>query len=286
MKTILYILIAAFIFGILATGFSQKSKTEQKFLIQSTDQNLSEDAFQRSVEIITSRLKSYGDAKFKVTPLPDRKQIQVTTTGDWDAKATERIITQKGRLEFYETWNHKQITTLLNDDGRLSTLLHDQTSNDSSAKLGCVSLPEMDKVNAYLTNAGLDQQCKFAWSNLFDDSEVCLYALKLKNGDGVLLSGSDIEYFSRKFEKSLNKDSFEFKFKTSAIGTWAEITKRNINSAIAIVIDDAVIHAPVVRSEITGGDCQVTGDFTTTQVRYIVAIGANGELPAGFKIVK
>jgi len=38
--------------------------------------------------------------------------------------------------------------------------------------------------------------------------------------------------------------------------------------------------------EITGGNCTVSGGFTTEQVKYIVAIGSNGELPVSFKVVK
>lgn len=49
--------------------------------------------------------------------------------------------------------------------------------------------------------------------------------------------------------------------------------------------NDAVISAPIVKSEINGGNCQITGDFTPDEARCIAAIGNNGELPLLFEIV-
>jgi len=46
-----------------------------------------------------------------------------------------------------------------------------------------------------------------------------------------------------------------------------------------------VIFAPVVRDEITDGKCTLTGGFTSDQVNYIAAVGANGELPVSFQVV-
>jgi preprotein translocase subunit SecD len=286
MKTIKILFIALFIIGIFTSGFSQKPDTKQKFFIQSTDQKISATELQRSADIISGRLKSFGDTKYDITVLPDKHQIQVVTYGKWDTQATTSLITQKGALEFYETWNYKQLKALINDDKTLSTLLPDDTTFDTSAKLGCTISAEMHKVTEYLNAKGLEQKCKFVWGDLFEDSVVCVYALKLNNGEGVLLRGSDVERFYEKFEPTVNKDSFEFTFKAQAIKKWAEITKRNLNSSIALVIDDHVINAPKVTSEIKNGNCQVTGDFTPTQVKYIVAIGNNGELPTRFTIVK
>ena len=82
------------------------------------------------------------------------------------------------------------------------------------------------------------------------------------------------------------KDYLGIKFKKSAIGLWADITKRNINNCIAIVLDESVIAAPKVMSEIPSGNCQISGDFTQSQLEYIVALCSNGELTVNFIVVK
>jgi SecD/SecF fusion protein len=63
------------------------------------------------------------------------------------------------------------------------------------------------------------------------------------------------------------------------------LLRRNNGKALAIVLDGKVVFAPVVQGEIAGGHCTITGGFTTAQVKYIAAIGSNGELPVGFKVV-
>ena len=78
----------------------------------------------------------------------------------------------------------------------------------------------------------------------------------------------------------------DIRFKKQAIEVWANATRRNINNSIAIVLDDEVICAPIVRSEITGGLCNITGNFTETEVKYMASLGNNGEMPLSFSIVK
>jgi preprotein translocase subunit SecD len=67
---------------------------------------------------------------------------------------------------------------------------------------------------------------------------------------------------------------------------WADATKRNINYSIALLLDDKVLMAPTIRSEINGGNCEITGNFTQRELRFIAAIGNNRELPVGFVLLK
>jgi preprotein translocase subunit SecD len=285
MKTIIYALIAIFIIGILATGFINKSNTSQRILVQSTDSKISSAMLSKSAEIITNRLKIFSSEKFQLAMVPDKNQIQVLFADSWDMKTVEKLITQKGAIEFYETYSYKCLLELLKGDSSLLSLLHDKALNDSYAKIGCTSFEKVSRVNESLNSVRLSQKCKFVWSNLFDDSDVCLYALKIENGNGVLLRGTDIESF-KLGSTAGKKDEIEIKFKKPAIKLWSELTKRNLNNSIAIVLDNKVIVAPTVRSEIDGGNCQITGDFNQTQLRTIAAIGGNEELPVSFNVVK
>jgi preprotein translocase subunit SecD len=286
MKPITYTLIAVFIFGIIAMGLTYKPFTKHTIFLQSTDSKISSVSLSQSADIISMRLKSFGTGKFEIKTLPDKNQIRVILTNYKDLNVAENLITQKGILEFYETYDYYSLTELLKGDSNLMKQLHVIAPHDSSARIGYISATEMNGVNEYLNSAGLNEKCKFAWSNLFDDPNVCLYALRIDNGHRISLTGNDIQSFELKHDATLQKESIEFKFKKTAIQLWSDVTKRNLNRAIAIVMDNNVIYAPVVRSEINGGNCEITGDFTQTQVRYIVAIGDNGVLPVSFRIVK
>jgi preprotein translocase subunit SecD len=47
-----------------------------------------------------------------------------------------------------------------------------------------------------------------------------------------------------------------------------------------------VISAPMVREVISGGECQITGNFTSDEARTMAALANNGELPVEFEMVK
>lgn len=286
MKTIIYLLIAVFAFGIIASGFTNQANAGTRILIQSTDNNISPVTLSQSAKIITARLKNFSSGKFELTVIPEKNQIQVILTDSRDLNAVEDLLTQKGALAFYSTYNHERLSELLKGDNHLFSLLKANDPDHSMATVGCTAVNEVEKVNVYLKTVTFSQKCKFAWGQTSNDNNVCLYALRLDGEKGALLTGSDIE--SVKFNKDKASGNYELgiEFKEPAVKLWADATKRNINNAIAIVLDDKVIYAPVLKSVIESGKCSITGDFTQDQVRYFAALCNHGELPVSFKVVK
>jgi len=286
MKTIFHTFIAILIFGIMAMSFTNKTNPKTSILIQSDDRKISSLSLSQSATIISNRLKDFSSEKFEITIIPEKNQIQVTLMNEQDLKTIENLIIQKGTLAFYETYNHKSLAELLKGNDHLFSLFTTVTANKSSAEIGCTSSVKVEKINDYLNTLGLDRKCKFAWSQHFDGSEVCLYALKTNGGNAALLSGADIESVTSNQDKTSKNNEIDIRFKKSSVKLWAKATKRNINNAIAIVLDNNVISAPIVCSEINGGHSTITGNYTQAEVRYIAAIGNNGELPLHFKILK
>ncbi len=286
MKSIIYALLAIFILGIIATGFTHKPNTSHSILIQATDSLVSSASLSQSATIITNRLKNFSSAKSDVTAIQARNQILVTLDNTRDLEVIQKLITQKGKLEFYETWSFRSLADLFSGDSILTSILRKQSNPDSSPRIVCTSVGETNRLNRNFNDAGMKDKCRFAWSDLFEKNEVCLYALKTGIENRIPLGNSDIESVESKLEKSLQKESIMLKFRKEAVQVWADATRRNLNSSIAIVLDNHVMYAPMVRSEINGGNCQITGDFNSAEVKYIAAIGNNGELPVIFTVVK
>jgi len=67
---------------------------------------------------------------------------------------------------------------------------------------------------------------------------------------------------------------------------WRRITADNIDRAIAIVLDDFVYSAPIVRQEISGGRSQISGQFTIAEAQDLANILRAGSLPAPARIVE
>ncbi len=67
---------------------------------------------------------------------------------------------------------------------------------------------------------------------------------------------------------------------------WARITGANINKRVAIVLDNAVFSAPVVRNKIIGGHSQIEGMDNLDEARLLEIVLKAGALPAPVEIVE
>ncbi len=67
---------------------------------------------------------------------------------------------------------------------------------------------------------------------------------------------------------------------------WARITKDNVQKQIAIVLDNLVYSFPTVQNEITGGNSQITGNFTVAEAKDLATILKSGKLPAPAKVIE
>jgi protein-export membrane protein SecD/preprotein translocase SecF subunit len=77
-------------------------------------------------------------------------------------------------------------------------------------------------------------------------------------------------------------------FSFDSIGTrrFAEITRQNVGKPFAIVLDDRVITAPVIREPITGGRGQISGGFDARTATDLAVLLRAGALPAPLTVVE
>jgi preprotein translocase subunit SecD len=73
-------------------------------------------------------------------------------------------------------------------------------------------------------------------------------------------------------------------FNSSGSDRFARITTRNRGRRLAIVLDDKVQSAPVIREAITGGQAQITGRFTLKEATNLAIVLRSGSLPAPLTI--
>ena len=67
---------------------------------------------------------------------------------------------------------------------------------------------------------------------------------------------------------------------------WARITGANVNKQVAIVLDNAVFSAPVVRQKIIGGNSQIDGMANMDEARLLEIVLKAGALPAPVEIIE
>ena len=280
MKTLTYLLIPIIILSIIASSFARKAETKHTLLLQSSERTISSVSLTKSAEVLSRRLKDFSTEKFEVSILEKSQQIKVIMYGEWDMPAVKMLAVHKGVVEFYETYNQADLTALLNGDNRLFSLLTKDIPGGSGAKIGCTQDTGVARVNKYLETLDLGQNCKFAWTQDFNKTRICLYALKISNSKGPVINYNDIE--SVKYDE----DIIKIKLKSDASGKFAEATRRNLNNDIAIVLDGNVISAPNVRSEIDSGEIEISGKFTKTEAGYVASMLNGGVMPGSFIIVR
>lgn len=77
-----------------------------------------------------------------------------------------------------------------------------------------------------------------------------------------------------------------FKFDATGARRFCDVTKKNIGVPFAIVLDGAVISAPVIRSAICGGNGIISGGFTTAEANDLSLLLRAGALPAPLSVIE
>jgi protein-export membrane protein SecD len=77
-----------------------------------------------------------------------------------------------------------------------------------------------------------------------------------------------------------------FKFNSNGARRFADITRANVNHRFAVVLDDKVITAPVIREPITTGSGQISGSFTANSANDLAVLLRAGALPAPLTVVE
>ena len=143
-------------------------------------------------------------------------------------------------------------------------------------------------VNSEAAKSILPADLKLAWgvknasgmkANVFE-----LYALRANNGLPSM-QGDVIADAKDEFDQN-HRPIVSMTMTTSGARDWATLTKKNLKKCVAIVLDGYVYSAPVVQNEITGGNSQISGNFTTDDTRDLANVLNSGKMPAPTKIVQ
>jgi preprotein translocase subunit SecD len=102
----------------------------------------------------------------------------------------------------------------------------------------------------------------------------------------VLVSGGDLIDAQPGFDQRSSEPIVSFKFNTSGSRKFAQATSENVGQPFAIVLDNKVISAPVIREPITGGSGQISGSFTVQAANDLAILLRAGALPAPLTVIE
>lgn len=116
-----------------------------------------------------------------------------------------------------------------------------------------------------------------------------LVAIKAATRDGKApLDGSAVvdARVSYPQQRGTGNPTVSMTMNAEGANTWARLTKENIGKQIAIVLDGTVYSYPVVNSEISGGNSEISGNFDVEEATDLVNVLKSGKLPAPATIVQ
>ena len=102
----------------------------------------------------------------------------------------------------------------------------------------------------------------------------------------ILVSGGDLTDAQPGFDQRSGEPIVSFRFNTSGARKFAQATSENVGQPFAIVLDNEVISAPVIREPITGGSGQISGSFTVQQANDLAILLRAGALPAPLTVIE
>jgi len=217
------------------------------------------DAMQQAIEIIRNRVDQFGVAE----PLIVRqgaRWIVVQLPGVTDSVYAKELIGKTAMLEFRMVDDTEKGKAALNKILELGNpFAADGTVTPAALKL----VPE-----------GLA---------LFKGKDNAMYLLKTE----VPLTGAALE--TAKVNTSGGEYGMpvvDFKFKPESAGKFAALTAANVNKNMAIVLDDMVFSAPVIKGRISGGSGIIEGQFTSEDARSLAIVLRAGALPAPVKVIE
>ncbi|MBU2574546.1 MAG: protein translocase subunit SecD [Elusimicrobia bacterium] len=223
------------------------------------------DALARAIEIIRNRIDQYGVGETPISRQGER-WISVDLPGISNTEEAEDLIGRTALLEF------RLVNTSPEAENALTRVA--ELNESPFAKDGALN-PEIAKLmpkGARLFRASSDE----------DGARTKYYVLE----STVSITGAYLENARVQTDNQFGTPNIAFTFNKEGGKIFESFTGNNVGKYLAIVLDDVVHSAPVIKSRIGGGSGVIEGSFTIEEARNLAIVLRAGALPAPVRIIE
>ncbi len=221
-------------------------------------------------------------------------QINKANTADTTAVAADTVAAEKvtGLAAFENKGETEEVEKADPNHPLLSILVQGQFVNPTGCVVGIAQAVDTAAINAMIysevAQGILPADLRLAWGvkatdwvkgNFFE-----LYALKASNGEAAM-AGDVIADAKDDFDQ-YHRPIVSMTMTTDGSRDWAQLTRKNVQRCVAIVLDGFVYSAPVVQNEIPNGVSQISGNFTAEDTKDLSNVLKSGKMPAPTTIVQ
>lgn len=166
---------------------------------------------------------------------------------------------------------------------------NDNPTADEMEDIKNVLLNRLDSLGYYnseiaVSGANKIEVCVPYLKDAKEVAETLGQAAKLKFSDesgNTILDGESIKSAEADKKEVNGTEQYSVTLELTKQGRkkFAKATAQNIGKPIYIILDDCVLAAPTVQSEIDSDSCTITGDFTEDEAKSLAANIKSGQLP-------
>jgi len=228
-------------------------------------------AVNQSLEIIRNRIDQFGVAE-PVIIRQGEDEIVVQLPGVKDTDRAMGLIGQTAQLEF----------KLVNDDAAVDLA---QMINDA-IKAGQWQWGGKRKQLNLALQSRLPKGTEIYFQKIVDKQTKKERRVPILLNSQVLMTGEMVKNAQVRIGGSFNEPYVSLDLTGRGGKMFGTITEKNVGKRLAIVLDEVVRSAPVIREKILGGSAQISGSFTHEEATDLAIILRVGALPAPVKIIQ
>lgn len=228
-------------------------------------------AVEQSLEILRNRIDQFGVAE-PVIIRQGEDEIVIQLPGIKDPKRALKLLGDTAQLEF---------KIVAETEGLNLQELIQEAKASGQWKDG----EPVKKLNRALQTRLPDNTTLYFEKDVDKTTKLeTLTPLLLENK--ILMTGDMIKDAQVRIGGSFNEPYVSLDMTSRGAKVFGHITEQNVGRRMAIVLDDVVRSAPVIREKILGGSAQISGSFTHEEAADLAIVLRVGALPAPVEIIQ
>jgi len=238
---------------------------------QSRIDEINKNAVNQALEVIRNRIDQFGVAE-PVIIRQGTDQIVVQLPGIEDPERAMNLIGQTAQLEF---------KLVADTDGLDLWGLIKQVEQSGKWHMG----ENIKILNRALQNQ-LPPNTQIYFESNVDPQTKKEVKTPLLVDSQIMMTGDMVKDAQVRIGGSFNEPLVSLDLTGRGSKIFAKVTTENVNRRFAIILDNVVKSAPVIREKILGGSAQITGNFTYQEASDLAIVLRVGALPAPVQIIQ
>lgn len=228
-------------------------------------------AVNQSLEILRNRIDQFGVAEPVIIRQGD-DEIVIQLPGVKDPKRALKLLGDTAQLEFRLVADATGID--LNELVAQVKASSQWQEGESMTKLNRALQSRLPENTSLYFEKEVDKQTKAER----------LTPMLLENK--ILMTGDMVKDAQVRIGGNFNEPYVSLDMTSRGGKVFAHITEKNVSRRMAIVLDDVVRSAPVIRERILGGSAQISGSFSHEEAADLAIVLRVGALPAPVDIIQ